>query len=116
MVHAKPIRRRILASDKQLARLPLHRTPDKVLTMTGHTLQGADGVAKVLEEIAKRMGGGTCTGGAALAAVPSARLGPASLGAWMARPGSCAIAVAGALAALAEACAALAGTAAAALA
>ena len=26
--------------------------------MAGHTLQGADGVAKVLEEIAKRMGGG----------------------------------------------------------
>ena len=26
--------------------------------MAGHTLQGADGVAKALEEIAKRMGGG----------------------------------------------------------
>ena len=26
--------------------------------MAGHTLQGADGVAKVLEEIARRMGGG----------------------------------------------------------
>jgi hypothetical protein len=58
VVPAVTIRRRLLASDLQLAGLSVHSSADEVLTVADHVLHGADGVSKALEEIARKMGGG----------------------------------------------------------